>query len=34
MISVVYHRGAQPFWAKGHNLLFLGQSRAEDKIIS
>ena len=32
--SLIYARGAQPSWAKGRRLLFLVQSRAEDKIMS
>ena len=33
-MSCDYIRGAQPFCAKGRFVLFLGHSRAEDKILS
>jgi len=33
MVIVTHVRGAQPFWAKGHSVLFLVHSIAEDKII-
>ena len=32
-MGLVYYRGAQPFWAKGHSVLLLSYSRAEDKIL-
>jgi len=31
---MLYNISAQPFWAKGHSVLFLVHSRAKDKIIS
>jgi len=31
--DIPIYRGGQPFWAKGHSVLLLEHTRAEDKIM-